>query len=115
MRISVVVVNWNSKEDLVECLRSLQRQTHGELEIIVVDNGSTDGPADATEMEFPGCVLLRQPENLGFAEACNRGIQASTGDWVAMLNNDAVADAKWAEALVQAAVSAPNDCGCYNH
>ena len=61
--------------------------------------------------DFPTCRLLAQPDNLGFAEGCNRGIEASTGDWVATLNNDCVADAGWAEALAGAAQRAPASCG----
>ncbi|MBI5535074.1 MAG: glycosyltransferase family 2 protein [Deltaproteobacteria bacterium] len=111
MRLSVVVVNWNSREDLAACLESLQAQTHDDLETIVVDNGSTDGSAQMVRDRFPRCKLLAETENLGFAEACNRGIVASTGPWVAMLNNDAVAEPDWAEALMKAAAEAPDNCG----
>lgn len=111
MRLSVVVVNWNSREDLAECLLSLREQTHRDLEVIVVDNGSHDGSADLVAERFPEVVLLRETENLGFAEGCNRGIARSTGEWVAMLNNDTVADPDWARALVEAAEEAPPRCG----
>ena len=111
MRLSVVVVNWNSRDDLRRCLTSLRQQTYGDLEIIVVDNGSNDGSAEMVAAEFPAVRLLRESENLGFAEACNRGIDASSGPWVAMLNNDAVAEADWARALVDAAAAAPPVCG----
>ncbi len=111
MLFSVVVVNWNSLEDLRSCLSSLRVQTHQELEVIVVDNGSADGSADMVAREFADFRLLRETENLGFAEACNRGILASNGEWVAMLNNDAVAEPDWAEALVRAATDVPRDCG----
>lgn len=111
MRLSVVVVNWNSAEDLRACLTSLRGQTHRNLEIVVVDNGSADGSPDLVTAEFPECVLLRETENLGFAEACNRGIAVSHGEWVAMLNNDTVADPDWAKALVEAAAAAPASCG----
>jgi GT2 family glycosyltransferase len=111
VRLSIVIVNWNLRDDLRECLASLRQQSHGDLEIVVVDNGSTDGSADMVAREFPHCRLLRQIENLGFAEGCNRGIDASTSEWVAMLNNDTVADAAWAHGLVDAAETAPPDCG----
>jgi GT2 family glycosyltransferase len=61
--------------------------------------------------QFPHFTLLRETENLGFAEACNRGIAASHGPWVAMLNNDAVADPRWASELAAAAAAAPAECG----
>jgi GT2 family glycosyltransferase len=111
VRLSVVVVNWNSREDLAACLESLRLQTHRDLEIVVVDNGSTDGSVELMRNRFPECKLLAERENLGFAEACNRGIDASSGEWVAMLNNDAVADEGWAEALVRAAERCPAHCG----
>jgi GT2 family glycosyltransferase len=111
MLMSVVVVNWNSRADLRDCLLSLYAQTHRELEVIVVDNGSADGSADMVAAEFPDVRLLRETENLGFAEACNRGITASAGEWVAMLNNDAVAEPTWAKALVEAAMTVPAECG----
>jgi GT2 family glycosyltransferase len=111
MLFSVVVVNWDLWEELEACLESLTAQTHRELEVIVVDNGSSDGSPDLVVERFPQFKLLRQTENLGFAEACNRGIAASHGEWVAMLNNDAVAEPGWAEALVRAAEGAPAHLG----
>jgi len=111
VRLSIVIVNWNSRDDLRGCLSSLAAQTHRDLDVIVVDNGSTDGSASMATAEFPSCRVLPQPDNLGFAEGCNRGIQASTGEWVAMLNNDCVAEAGWAQALVDAASRAPASCG----
>jgi hypothetical protein len=111
MLLSVVVVNWNSIADLRECLSSLAAQRHRELEIIVVDNGSTDGSVSMVEREFPGASLIATGENLGFAEACNIGIEASRGAWVCMLNNDATADAGWAEAMARAAEAVDGDCG----
>jgi GT2 family glycosyltransferase len=111
MLLSVVVVNWELRDELQACLESLEAQTHPELEVIVVDNGSTDGSADFVAERFPHFKLIRESENLGFAEACNRGIAASHGEWVAMLNNDAVAESGWAAALVRAAERAPTRLG----
>lgn len=92
-------------------MRSLAEQTHRDLEVIVVDNGSTDGSIAMVREQFPSFTLIEAGENLGFAEGCNRGIERSSGPWVALLNNDAVADPHWAEALVEAAERAPDDCG----
>ncbi len=111
MRLAVVIVNWNSRDDLRACLQSLVAQTHPDLEIVVVDNGSTDGSPAMVAADFPRCTLLAQADNLGFAEGCNRGIDASTASWVAMLNNDCVADPHWAATLVEAAERAPASCG----
>jgi len=111
MLLSVVVVNWNSREDLRACLTSLRAQDHRELEVVVVDNGSTDGSVEMVRGDFPEMVLLDEKKNLGFAEGCNRGIAASHGPWVAMLNNDAIAEEGWARALVAAAERCGEDCG----
>lgn len=86
-------------------------EPHTDLEVIVVDNGSSDGSAEMVRREFSDRLLLPERENLGFAEACNRGIDASTGEWVAMLNNDTVAEPTWAQELVRVATVAPPECG----
>jgi GT2 family glycosyltransferase len=111
MLLSVVIVNWNSCEDLRKCLDSLRTQTHRELEIIVVDNGSIDDSVVMMREGFPEVSVIEARENLGFAEGCNRGIAASHGPWVAMLNNDTIADPRWAEALIMAAERAPENFG----
>jgi GT2 family glycosyltransferase len=111
MLLSVVVVNWNLRDELAACLDSLAQQTYRDIEVIVVDNGSHDGSVELVSERYPHCKLLKQTDNLGFAEGCNRGIPACTGEWVAMLNNDAVADPGWAAALVRAAESAPVHVG----
>jgi GT2 family glycosyltransferase len=109
--LSVAVVNWNSRDDLERCLESLGRQTCHGVETIVVDNASRDGSADMVRAKFPKVVLLEQNDNLGFAEGCNRAIEASRGDWVALLNNDAIAEPDWAARLIAAAERAAPECG----
>lgn len=111
MRLSVVIVNWNSRDDLAECLDSMLVQTHDDLEVIVVDNGSHDGSVEMVRERYPSFKLLAEGENLGFAEGCNRGIAAASGEWVAMLNNDTVAEPRWAEVLVAAASAGPAELG----
>jgi GT2 family glycosyltransferase len=104
--ISVVVVNWNRKELLRACLHSLERQGGVECEVIVVDNGSTDGSAELADGE-PGVRVIRNRENRGFCAANNQGIAAAQGDFVALLNNDAEAAPGWLTALHRACGSAP--------
>jgi GT2 family glycosyltransferase len=96
--ISVVVVNWNRKELLRACLSSLAGQKGVEFETIVVDNGSSDGSAELVEREF-GARLIRNAENRGFCAANNQGIAAARGEFIALLNNDAEAEAGWLAAL----------------
>jgi GT2 family glycosyltransferase len=98
--ISVVVVNWNRRELLRECLSSLARQGCAGFETIVVDNGSSDGSAEMAEAEF-GARVVRNRENRGFCAANNQGIAAARGELIALLNNDAEADPGWLAALAR--------------
>jgi hypothetical protein len=84
------VLSWNTKELLRSCLAALRADSAGELrrEIIVVDNASADGSAGMVAAEFPECVLVRNEQNLGYAEGNNTGARAATGEFVCLLNSD---------------------------
>jgi len=87
--VSVILVNWNANRFLVNCVRSLLGDaTSPAIEIILVDNGSTDGGPEAIEALFPSVIVIRNGENLGFAKANNVGIEASTGRYVCLVNTD---------------------------
>ena len=88
--VSIIVVNWNTCDLLTECLDAIV-QTGGDLsiEIIVVDNGSTDGSQDMVRQRFPEVNLITNTENLGFAKANNQAIRRSRGRYVLLLNSDA--------------------------
>ena len=101
------MVNWNRRELLRACLRSLEQQTGIPFETIVVDNGSSDGSADLAETEF-GARVIRNPDNRGFCAANNQGIAAAQGDFIALLNNDAEAEPGWLAALHAACSRAPD-------
>jgi GT2 family glycosyltransferase len=88
--VCIIIVSWNAQHHLVNCLNSLQRLKGYTQEIIVVDNGSTDGSCEAVEKEFPQVKLIRNHENLGFARANNIGIKAGSGKHVALVNSDIV-------------------------
>lgn len=105
--ISAIVVNWNRKELLRACLTSLARQADVRFETIVVDNGSTDGSANMSENEF-GARVIRNRENRGFCAANNQGIAVAQGEFIALLNNDAEADAGWLAALHYACAKHPD-------
>ena len=102
MKVSVIVVNWNRRELLRACLKSLTKQTQSGFEIIVVENGSDDGSVEMMEAEFPAVRIIRNRENRGFCAANNQGIQASDAEFIALLNNDAEAGPGWLAALVDA-------------
>ncbi len=94
----------NGKAFLRDCLASLERQTFKDFEVILVDNGSTDGSVKYVRSEFPWLGrIIENPANYGFAKACNQGIEASTGSYIALLNNDTEAHTGWLEELVRSA------------
>ncbi|MAU11953.1 MAG: glycosyl transferase [Anaerolineaceae bacterium] len=100
--ISIVIPNWNGKHFLQTCLDSLAAQTYDPLEVIIVDNASTDGSQAYIRENYPDVVLVELPENRGFTGACNAGMQAARGQVIALLNNDTEVDPEWASALVDA-------------
>ena len=89
--LSIVIVNWNAREDLRRCLAALSEQDDEDTEIVVVDNGSTDGSIDAAREALPDVRMVALEANLGFAAACNLGIDRAAGAWILTLNNDTVA------------------------
>jgi GT2 family glycosyltransferase len=89
--VSVCIANWNCRQLLRGCLESLQDQPQGlRLEVIVVDNGSTDGAADMVAREFPEVVLVRNATNRGFSRASNQAAAKARGRYLLFLNNDTV-------------------------
>lgn len=104
--VSAIVVNWNGGDAVLACLASLCDQTTALAEIIVVDNDSRDGSAERIAAAFPSATLVRLPENAGFGAGVNRGAALARGDWLALINNDAVADPRWLEHML-AATTAP--------
>lgn len=86
--ISVVIPTWNGRALLTDCLDSLARQTFQDIEIIVVDDGSTDDTVDFLQAQYPAVRVAVLERNRGFAVAVNRGIGDVRGRWVFLLNND---------------------------
>ncbi|MEM7333821.1 MAG: glycosyltransferase family 2 protein [Chloroflexota bacterium] len=89
-KLSIVIVNYNTKQLLDDCLDSLYaaEPTNGGLEIIVVDNASRDGSQEMAKQKYPSVILIESDENLGFSKANNRGTAVATGDYVLFLNSD---------------------------
>ena len=87
-KISAIVVNWNGKEVLSGCLRSLLDQDCEDFEILVVDNGSKDGSQALVKKEFPAVKLIENETNIGFGPAVNKGLEKAEGDYLIFLNND---------------------------
>ena len=99
--VSIVIVNYNGERFLAPCLSSVLAQTHPFDEIILVDNASSDFSLALVRHRFPQVKIIQIQKNVGYAEGCNRGIAASTGDLVAVLNNDAVLHSLWLEKLLE--------------
>ncbi len=97
--VSVVIVTWNGRRYLDACLRAVEAQQGVSAEVILVDNGSTDGTAEFVRAHFPRVRVVVLAENRGFAGGNNAGALEARGEYVAFLNNDTVADSNWLCAL----------------
>lgn len=86
-RVSVILVNFNGGDDLLNCLRSLQLQ-EGADEVVIVDNASSDGSVEAAQRQFPQCTTVTSSVNLGFGRAANLGASKSSGEILLFLNPD---------------------------
>jgi GT2 family glycosyltransferase len=106
--VSVVIVNWNGRHLLPECLDSVFQQTFRDFEVIVVDNGSQDGSGEFVRSSYPAVILISLQTNRGFAGGSNAGMRAASGDYIALLNNDTRTDPGWLAGLVAAAERSPS-------
>ena len=108
LEVSLVVVSWNGRRLLERCLPLALAQDYEGYEVVVVDNGSTDGTAAWVASAYPSVRLIRCARNLGFAEGNNLAIRATESAYVATLNNDAEPPPGWLSALVEAMARAPD-------
>src|SRR6478609_9234815 len=100
MRVSVIVLNFNGRQWLDGCLGALAAQRAAPpFEVIVADNGSTDGSIAGLARDHPAVRVLRNGANLGFAAGNNAGAAQAAGQWLVFLNNDTVPEADWLAAL----------------
>jgi GT2 family glycosyltransferase len=102
LRASVVVLVWNGIEYLAICLDAVLAQEYPDLEVIVVDNGSTDGSPELVAERFPQVKLIRNERNLGFSAGNNQGLRAATGDMLVLLNHDTEVHPGWLAAMAHA-------------
>ena len=87
-KLSVIIPNFNGKQFLKTCLNSIKKQSYPFYEIIIIDNGSSDGSVQYIHENYPELTLILNKENLGFAAAVNQGIKKSSSEYVFLLNND---------------------------
>jgi len=121
-KISIILVHLNQEEYSRDCIRSLQQLTYPNAEIILVDNGSTDGSGFRLQKEFPDVRFLRSEENLGFAGGNNIGIRYALDHhtaYIVLLNNDTIVKNDFLEPLISLAESDPKigaqSCKIYFH
>lgn len=102
MSTTIIIPNYNGAHFMEPCMKALEKQTVQPDEIIVVDNGSTDGSLELLQNSYPAVRIIANEENLGFAAAVNIGIKASTTPFVLLLNNDTEAEPGMIEHLERA-------------
>jgi GT2 family glycosyltransferase len=107
--LSVVVPNWNGRRFLDTCLTSLENQTNKNFEIIIADNGSTDGSVEYLASSFPKVRMVISNKNAGFANAVNAGTLAAKSDLVFLLNNDTEVDRNCIQEILDAVERYPDD------
>jgi GT2 family glycosyltransferase len=100
--LAIILVCWNNKEYLEPCLRSLyDGRLDSRFEVVVVDNGSTDGSQAMLAQKFPQVEIIQNEGNVGLGRASNQGIMATGGRYVLLLNNDTLVNAASLDAMVE--------------
>lgn len=102
LSVTVIIVSWNGRVYLEGCLESLRAQTHRNLDVVLVDNASSDGSVAFVRERYPEVRIVESERNLGFVGGNNLGLAYATGEYVALLNNDNVTDPGWLQALLDA-------------
>jgi GT2 family glycosyltransferase len=106
---SIVIANWNGRDYLETCLRSVEAQHFRQFEVLLVDNGSDDGSVEMVRSRFPWVSeIIENAENLGFGVANNQAIVRARGRYIVLLNNDTEVEPTWLGALVSAAEADPS-------
>lgn len=108
--VSVVIPNWNGERFIKECLRSVYDQTYSPLEVILVDNGSTDKSLDIVRENFSEVIFVENQTNFGFSKAVNQGIKQAKGKFILLLNNDVALELAFVAVMVEA-ISGAEDVG----
>jgi GT2 family glycosyltransferase/glycosyltransferase involved in cell wall biosynthesis len=109
-QVAIIVLNWNGLNDTLGCLESLDQLNYQGYEVVVVDNGSTDGSVPVIRERFPGVTIIENGENLGYSGGNNVGLRyaiAQGADYALLLNNDTIVDPTFLRILVDAAETDP--------
>jgi len=100
-KVSIIVLNWNGKKFLKNCLGSLAQLTYPQVEIIVVDNNSEDGSQEFVKANYQKVILIENKKNYGFAKGNNIGFEVSKGDYILILNNDTIVTPNFLNSLMK--------------
>ena len=107
-KIIIIVLNWNGRDDTLECIDSIQQIDYPDFSTVVVDNGSSDDSVNSIKKRFPDVIVLETGENLGFAAGNNVGMRYALehgADFILLLNNDTVVDSQLLKNFMKAAES----------
>ncbi len=102
--VQIIILNWNGRDLTLDCLDSLRKITYPNVDILVVDNGSTDDSVVAITTKYPGCTMLPLDNNYGYAGGNNRGFDSLGGaapEFVIFLNNDTIVEPDFIEPLIR--------------
>ena len=100
--VSIIILNYNAGELLIECIDSIKKSSFNNYEIILVDNNSKDDSHTACKEKFPDIKLIENSENLGYCEGNNVGIRIAQGEFIVILNPDTIVKSNWLEELISA-------------
>ena len=107
MKVSIIIISWNTHRLLQQCLKSIHDQGISDSEIIIVDNASTDGTREYLGSLNGPIQIITNTENKGFTLACNQGAQIARGEYVLLLNNDTHPELGWLDNMLELAESDP--------
>jgi GT2 family glycosyltransferase len=111
LKVSIIIVTWNSAQFMQGCLTSIKKQSYKNWELIVVDNGSKDKTLDIVKEIYPGARIIKNNDNLGFCRANNQGIAIAQGDYILTLNSDVNLHTDYIKELILAAENQPEEIG----
>lgn len=97
---SIIIVNWNGRSYIENCMDSVFRQSWGDFEVILVDNASTDGSREIAAARYPSVNIISLEENRGFTGGNIEGLKIARGKYIVLLNNDAVLSERWLESMI---------------
>ena len=101
IKLSIIIPHFNGTKILTKCLESLSKCTYKDVEILVVDNGSTDDSINAVKKKFSTVEIITSDTNRGYAGGCNFGAESANGEYLLFLNNDTIHQKDWLEPLIQ--------------